>query len=77
MKYDDDTFYIELFLNVIIKSESAEKNMKLKKIQKLMNSILRDDELDIIKSESNLVMMSESELLNTLQPLNEYENDFN
>jgi hypothetical protein len=67
MKYDDDTFYIELFLNVVIKASNTSKKNKLKKIQRLMEAILRDEDLDIVKSDSNIVMMSEAELLNTLQ----------
>lgn len=68
MNYSDDIFYIEFFLNGIIKVDSESKKAKVKKLQKLLNKIVEDEALDLIKSESSLTVMSEAEVLQSMLP---------
>lgn len=66
MNYNDDTFYIEFYINGVIKVDSEHKKEKIKKIQNLLNKIINDQALELVKSSSDLTVMSESELLQTL-----------
>lgn len=68
MNYNDDTFYIDFYINGIIKVNSESKKLKVKKLQKLLNKIIEDEALELIKSDSSLTVMSEAELIQSLSP---------
>lgn len=68
MKHEDDTFYVEFYVNGLLKVKSENKKNKIKKIQRLLNKIVEDESLDLIKSDSSLTVMSEAEVLNSLMP---------
>lgn len=74
MNYSDDTYYIELYISGIIKVNSADKKEKVKKLQKLLNEIVEDEALELIKSDSSLTVMSEGELLQSLMPYDDTPN---
>ena len=66
MNYDDDTYYIEFYINGLVKVDSKNKKEKLKKIQKLLNKILNDEDVDLERTESSLAIMSEEEVIAAL-----------
>lgn len=68
MNHNNDIFYIEFFINGIVKINSEDKKDKVRKLQKLLNEIIEDEALELIKSESSLTVMSEAELLQSLMP---------
>lgn len=71
MNYEDDTYYIEFFLNGILKVNSEDKKEKVKKLQRLLNEIVEDGALELVKTDSSLTVMSESELLQSLVPFDD------
>lgn len=68
MNYNDETFYIEFYINGIIKVDSESKKQKVKKLQKLLNKIVEDESLELVKSDSSMTVMSEAEFLQSLMP---------
>lgn len=74
MNYNDETFYIEFFINGILKVDSESKKRKVKKLQKLLNKIVEDESLELIKSDSSLTVMSEGELIQSLMPYDDTPN---
>jgi hypothetical protein len=44
-----------------------DKKKKLAKLQKIINEIIEDPDLDLLKSDSNIIVMSEDELMKELK----------
>ncbi len=68
MSTKENKFFIEIYLNGLIKVNSKDKKKKLTKLQKIINDILDDPDLDLLKSDSNIIIMSEDELMRELNP---------
>lgn len=73
MDFNDEIFYIEFLITGIVKVDTETKKENLKKIQKLINKIMNDD-MDLVKSESSLNVMSEAELMQSLMPYDDTAN---
>ena len=71
MNYDNDTYYIEFFINGILKVKSIDKKKKIRKPQKLLNKIIEDEAMELVKSDSSLTSMSELELIESAMPSDE------
>lgn len=61
-----ESYYIEFFVTGVIKVNSWDRKQKVKKIQRLLNKIVEDEALDLVKSDSNLLVMSESEVIQNM-----------
>lgn len=76
MSHTDDTYYIEFFINGIIKIKNSDKQEVFQKLQEIIDLITTDEELNLIKMESNLALASENELIyNLFNPEQEYPYD--
>lgn len=68
MANNEDKFYVEIYFTGLIKVTKKDKKKKLIKLQEILNDILEDPDLDLLKSESNIIVMSEDELMRELSP---------
>lgn len=67
MANDEDKFYVEIYLTGLVKVTKKDKKRKLAKLQKIINEIIEDPDLDLLKSDSNIIVMSEDELMKELK----------
>lgn len=64
MNYDDEEIYVEFQISGIFKTKVKNKKIKMAKIQKIINSIINDETIHLIKSDSSLVSYTEAEIMN-------------
>jgi len=67
MANEEDKFYVEIYLTGLVKVTKKDKKKKLAKLQKIINEIIEDPDLDLLKSDSNIIVMSEDELMKELK----------
>lgn len=71
MNYNEEEFYIEIYLSAILKVSSKDKKEKVKKLQKLLNEIVEDEILNFVKSDQSLTVLTEAEMVQSIMPLDD------
>jgi hypothetical protein len=74
---DNENYYLDFYISGVVKVNVKNKKEKIAKIQKLINEVIEDYNLDLLKSESSLTVLSESEVIQNLIFSENEEDEFN